>query len=140
MAFSKPYSHSRFGARSTTLKQYFYSPLYNTLPHPVNTQVNTDFSCAAPHPVCMEFVISLLQILIQPHLNYLLPPYTHPHHHIAYRDPVGKYRLLVCGTTPCMLGGCGCKSILDVIKEKTGVFIISLYNPNISLYNIITMI
>jgi NADH:ubiquinone oxidoreductase subunit E len=34
------------------------------------------------------------------------------------RKPVGKYRLQVCGTTPCWL--CGSNDIFAAIKEETG--------------------
>ncbi|KAL5022668.1 hypothetical protein ScPMuIL_001823 [Solemya velum] len=37
------------------------------------------------------------------------------------REPVGKYHVQICTTTPCMLGGVGCGPILDAIKEKLGI-------------------
>jgi NADH dehydrogenase (ubiquinone) flavoprotein 2 len=37
------------------------------------------------------------------------------------REPVGKYFVGVCTTTPCMLGGCGCSPILDALKKKLGI-------------------
>jgi len=37
------------------------------------------------------------------------------------REPVGKYHVQVCTTTPCMLGGCGSGIILDALKKKLGV-------------------
>jgi len=37
------------------------------------------------------------------------------------RQPVGKYHLQLCTTTPCMLGGCGSTVILDAIKRKLGI-------------------
>lgn len=37
------------------------------------------------------------------------------------REPVGKYHVCVCTTTPCMLGGCGCAPILDAVKAKLGI-------------------
>ncbi|CAM0142588.1 NADH:ubiquinone oxidoreductase 24 [Umbelopsis sp. WA50703] len=33
------------------------------------------------------------------------------------REPVGKYFLQLCTTTPCQLGGCGSTKILDTIKD-----------------------
>ena len=37
-----------------------------------------------------------------------------------FREPVGKYHVQICTTTPCMLGGIGCAPILDAIKRKLG--------------------
>jgi len=37
------------------------------------------------------------------------------------REPVGKYHIQICTTTPCMLGGIGCAPILDAIKKVTGI-------------------
>lgn len=37
------------------------------------------------------------------------------------REPVGKYLVQVCTTTPCMLGGCGSSVILDALKQKLGL-------------------
>lgn len=37
------------------------------------------------------------------------------------RDPVGKYHVQICTTTPCMLGGCGSTVILEALKKKLGV-------------------
>jgi NADH dehydrogenase (ubiquinone) flavoprotein 2 len=37
------------------------------------------------------------------------------------RNPVGKYFVQVCTTTPCMLGGVGCRPILEAIKAKLGI-------------------
>ncbi|KAG0170270.1 NADH:ubiquinone oxidoreductase 24 [Apophysomyces sp. BC1034] len=34
------------------------------------------------------------------------------------RQPVGKYFLQLCTTTPCQLGGCGSTKILDAIKDN----------------------
>ncbi|KAI7864756.1 thioredoxin-like [2Fe-2S] ferredoxin-domain-containing protein [Spinellus fusiger] len=34
------------------------------------------------------------------------------------REPVGKYFLQLCTTTPCQLGGCGSTKILDTLKEQ----------------------
>ncbi|KAG2227482.1 hypothetical protein INT45_007508 [Circinella minor] len=34
------------------------------------------------------------------------------------RQPVGKYFLQLCTTTPCQLGGCGSTKILDTISEQ----------------------
>lgn len=34
-----------------------------------------------------------------------------------YREPVGKYFLQLCTTTPCQLGGCGSTKILETIKD-----------------------
>jgi NADH dehydrogenase (ubiquinone) flavoprotein 2 len=35
-----------------------------------------------------------------------------------YREPVGKYFLQLCTTTPCQLGGCGSTKILETIKDQ----------------------
>lgn len=37
------------------------------------------------------------------------------------REPVGKYHVQVCTTTPCMLGGVGCGPILEAIKKQLGI-------------------
>ncbi|CEG70926.1 Putative NADH-ubiquinone oxidoreductase 24 kDa subunit, mitochondrial [Rhizopus microsporus] len=37
------------------------------------------------------------------------------------RQPVGKYFLQLCTTTPCQLGGCGSTKILETIKENLGI-------------------
>lgn len=37
-----------------------------------------------------------------------------------FREPVGKYHIQVCTTTPCMLGGVGSEAILKTLKEKLG--------------------
>ncbi|ESN92476.1 hypothetical protein HELRODRAFT_157926 [Helobdella robusta] len=37
------------------------------------------------------------------------------------REPVGKYHVQVCTTTPCMVAGCGSGAILDAIKQKLGI-------------------
>ena len=37
-----------------------------------------------------------------------------------HRDPVGKYHIQICTTSPCMLGGIGSEKILNVIKQKLG--------------------
>lgn len=34
------------------------------------------------------------------------------------REPVGKYFMQLCTTTPCMLGGCGSTKILHAIQDK----------------------
>ncbi|PWZ01376.1 putative NADH-ubiquinone oxidoreductase 24 kDa subunit mitochondrial precursor [Testicularia cyperi] len=34
------------------------------------------------------------------------------------REPVGKYFMQLCTTTPCMLGGCGSTKILNAIQDK----------------------
>ena len=39
---------------------------------------------------------------------------------LVYREPVGKYHVQVCTTTPCMLGGVGCGPILEAIKKQLG--------------------
>ena len=36
------------------------------------------------------------------------------------REPVGKYFVQICTTTPCMLGGVGSDVILDTIKKNLG--------------------
>ncbi len=36
------------------------------------------------------------------------------------REPVGKYHVQICTTTPCMLGGIGCAPILEAIQKKLG--------------------
>ena len=35
------------------------------------------------------------------------------------RSPVGKYQVLVCGTTPCML--CGSRSLSAAIQDHLGI-------------------
>ncbi|KAJ5888648.1 Thioredoxin-like 2Fe-2S ferredoxin [Penicillium taxi] len=37
------------------------------------------------------------------------------------REPVGKYFVQICTTTPCQLGGCGSTAIVDAITEHLGV-------------------
>ena len=37
------------------------------------------------------------------------------------RVPVGKFHIQLCGTTPCMLGGCGAKVIKKAIQEELGI-------------------
>lgn len=37
------------------------------------------------------------------------------------REPVGKYHIQLCTTTPCMLGGVGCKVIKETLKKKLGL-------------------
>jgi len=37
------------------------------------------------------------------------------------RVPVGKYHIQLCGTTPCMIGGCGAKKIKEAILEEIGI-------------------
>ncbi|CAH8289164.1 unnamed protein product [Heterobilharzia americana] len=37
------------------------------------------------------------------------------------REPVGKYHIQICTTTPCVLGGVGSDIILDTLKEKLGI-------------------
>lgn len=37
------------------------------------------------------------------------------------RDPVGKYFVQVCTTTPCMLGGCGSTAVLEAIEKHLGI-------------------
>merc|ERR1712121_273643 len=37
------------------------------------------------------------------------------------RDPVGKYFVQICTTTPCMLGGVGSDVLLEAIKENLGI-------------------
>ncbi|KAI8074065.1 thioredoxin-like [2Fe-2S] ferredoxin-domain-containing protein [Gongronella butleri] len=37
------------------------------------------------------------------------------------RNPVGKYFLQLCTTTPCQLGGCGSTKILDTLKSELGI-------------------
>ncbi|KAG1471464.1 hypothetical protein G6F56_002103 [Rhizopus delemar] len=37
------------------------------------------------------------------------------------RQPVGKYFLQLCTTTPCQLGGCGSTKILETLKDKLGI-------------------
>jgi len=37
------------------------------------------------------------------------------------RVPVGKFHIQLCGTTPCMLGGCGAKKIIEAIQEEIGI-------------------
>merc|ERR1711937_990159 len=37
------------------------------------------------------------------------------------RVPVGKFHIQLCGTTPCMLGGCGAKVIKKAIQDELGI-------------------
>mmetsp|Transcript_47112 Transcript_47112/g.78141 ORF Transcript_47112/g.78141 Transcript_47112/m.78141 type:complete len:161 (+) Transcript_47112:75-557(+) len=37
------------------------------------------------------------------------------------REPVGKYHIQLCGTTPCMVAGCGKDSIKKVIMDELGI-------------------
>jgi len=37
------------------------------------------------------------------------------------REPVGKYFVQICTTTPCILGGCGSDVILETIQKNLGV-------------------
>mmetsp|Transcript_21777 Transcript_21777/g.32417 ORF Transcript_21777/g.32417 Transcript_21777/m.32417 type:complete len:259 (-) Transcript_21777:109-885(-) len=37
------------------------------------------------------------------------------------RTPVGKYHIQLCGTTPCMVAGCGAESIKKVISDELGI-------------------
>jgi len=37
------------------------------------------------------------------------------------REPVGKYFLQLCTTTPCMLGGCGSTKILETMEKHLGI-------------------
>jgi NADH dehydrogenase (ubiquinone) flavoprotein 2 len=37
------------------------------------------------------------------------------------REPVGKYFVEVCTTTPCQLGGCGSDIIVKTLEEELGV-------------------
>ncbi|CAH8556783.1 unnamed protein product [Schistosoma turkestanicum] len=37
------------------------------------------------------------------------------------REPVGKYHIQICTTTPCMLGGVGSEVILNTLKKTLGI-------------------
>lgn len=37
------------------------------------------------------------------------------------REPVGKYFVEVCTTTPCQLGGCGSDIIVKTLEEELGI-------------------
>ncbi|KAI8981815.1 thioredoxin-like [2Fe-2S] ferredoxin-domain-containing protein [Mycotypha africana] len=37
------------------------------------------------------------------------------------RQPVGKYFLQICTTTPCQLGGCGSTKILEAVKKNLNI-------------------
>ncbi|KAI9924906.1 NADH:ubiquinone oxidoreductase 24 [Aspergillus wentii] len=37
------------------------------------------------------------------------------------REPVGKYFVQICTTTPCQLGGCGSDKIVEAITEHLGI-------------------
>lgn len=37
------------------------------------------------------------------------------------REPVGKYFMQLCTTTPCMLGGCGSEKILETMEKHLGI-------------------
>lgn len=39
-----------------------------------------------------------------------------------FRDPVGKYFVQICTTTPCMLGGVGSDVILETLKKQLGMW------------------
>ena len=43
--------------------------------------------------------------------------------HSVFREPVGKYFVQICTTTPCMLGGVGSDVILDAIQKNLGRFV-----------------
>ena len=40
-----------------------------------------------------------------------------------FREPVGKFFVQICTTTPCMLGGVGSDVILDAIEKNLGKFL-----------------
>ena len=40
---------------------------------------------------------------------------------VCCREPVGKYFVQICTTTPCMLGGVGSDVILEAIKKNLGI-------------------
>jgi len=37
------------------------------------------------------------------------------------REPVGKFFVQICTTTPCMLGGCGSTAILQTLEKELGI-------------------
>merc|ERR1712142_120919 len=37
------------------------------------------------------------------------------------RVPVGKYHIQLCGTTPCLIQGCGARAIKEAIQEELGI-------------------
>ena len=37
------------------------------------------------------------------------------------REPVGKFHLQICTTTPCQLGGCGSDAIVQAINDHLGI-------------------
>ena len=37
------------------------------------------------------------------------------------REPVGKYFVQLCTTTPCMLGGCGSKVVQEALEKRLGI-------------------
>ena len=37
------------------------------------------------------------------------------------REPVGKYHIQLCGTTPCMVAGCGAETIKKTITDELGI-------------------
>ncbi|ELT95139.1 hypothetical protein CAPTEDRAFT_157629 [Capitella teleta] len=37
------------------------------------------------------------------------------------REPIGKYFVQICTTTPCILGGCGSDAILEAITKNIGI-------------------
>ena len=41
----------------------------------------------------------------------------------ACREPVGEHCVLICTTTPCMLGGVGSDVILEAIQENLGEWV-----------------
>ena len=52
---------------------------------------------------------------------------------MGHRDIVGKYKIGVCGTTPCML--CGAQNIMDTIKDYLKIDLHGIYNSNLQSTN-----
>lgn len=42
------------------------------------------------------------------------------------REPIGKYFVQICTTTPCILGGCGSDAILEAITKNIGQYLCNI--------------
>lgn len=82
--------------------------------------------CTHPHPIDMStfdiyssyiyclFTTTTLQLLVSHTATYI-----YACSFCFYRDPIGKYHVQVCTTTPCMVRGA--YEILDECKKVLGV-------------------
>lgn len=50
------------------------------------------------------------------------------HVSMCYREPVGKYHVQICTTTPCMLGGVGSDVIMKAIQENLGELLTRIFS------------